>query len=54
MTPHVYNTRNNPTIEENVSSDANFEAFESSVISETANHILSLDKKLITRFDHFR
>ena len=49
MTSHVYNTRKNPasTIEENVSSEANFEASESSVISETPNLILSLEKKLI-------
>ena len=41
MTSHVYNARNNPlsTIEENVSSEANIEASESSVISETANLI---------------
>ena len=53
MTPHVYNARNNPLskIEENVSSEANFEASESSVLSETANLILSLEKKLISRFD---
>ena len=53
MASHVYNTRNNPvlTIEENISSEANFEASESSVISETANLILSLEKKLILRFD---
>ena len=53
MTSYVYNTRNNPlsTIEENVSSEANFEASESSLISETANLILSLEKKLISRFD---
>ena len=53
MTSHVYNTRNNPlsTIKENVSSEANFEASESSVISETANLILSLEKKLISRYD---
>ena len=53
MTSHVYNTRKNPasTIEENVSSEANFEASESSVISETPNLILSLEKKLIWRFD---
>ena len=49
MTSHVYNTRNNPvlTIEENVSSEANFEASESLVI------FLSLQKKLILRFDGF-
>ena len=49
MTSHVYNTRNNPvlTIEENVSSEANFEAPESLVI------FLSLQKKLILRFDGF-
>ena len=53
MTSHVYNTRNNPpsTIKENVSSEANFEASKSSVISETANLSLSLEKKLISRFD---
>ena len=53
MTSHVYNTRNNPlsTIEKNVSSEANFEASESFVISETANLIFSLEKKLISRFD---
>ena len=53
MMSHVYNTRNNPlsTIEENLSSEANFKASESSVISETANLILSLQKKLISRFD---
>ena len=53
MTSHVYNTGNNPcsTIKEIVSSEANFEASESSVISETANLILSLEKKLISRFD---
>ena len=39
------------TIEENVSSEANFEASESYVISETANLILSLEKKLISRFN---
>ena len=49
MTSHVYNTRNNPvlTIEENVSSEANFETSESLVI------FLSLQKKLILRFDGF-
>ena len=49
MTSHVYNTRNNPvlTIEENVSSEANFEESESLVI------FLSLQKKLILRFDGF-
>ena len=53
MASHVYNTRNNPvlTIEENVSSEVNFEASESSAISETANLILSLEKKLILRVD---
>ena len=53
MTSHVYNTSNNPlsTIEEYVSSDVNFEASESSVISETANLILNLEKKLISKFD---
>ena len=53
MTSHVYNTRSNPlsTIEENVSSEAYFEASESSVISETANLISSLEKKLISRFE---
>ena len=51
MTSHVYNTRINPvsTIEENVSSEANFKVSESSVISETANLILCLEKKLISR-----
>ena len=39
------------TIEENVSSEANFEASEFSVILETTNLILSLEKKLISRFD---
>ena len=39
------------TIEENVSSEVNFEASESYVISETANLILSLEKKLISRFN---
>ena len=55
MTSHFYNTRNNPvpTIEENGSPEANFEASESPVISETANLILSLEKKLISRFDGF-
>ena len=50
MTSHVYNTRNNPlsTIEENISAEANFEASESSVISETANLIVSLEKKIIS------
>ena len=53
MTSHVYNTKSNPvsTIEENVSSEANFEAFQSSAISEKANLTLSLEKKLISRFD---
>ena len=53
MTSHVYNTRINPvsTIEENVSSEANFKVSESSVISETANLILCLEKKLISRSD---
>ena len=53
MTSHVYNTSNNPlsTIKEYVSSDVNFEASESSVISETANLILNLEKKLISKFD---
>ena len=53
MTPHVYNTRNNPlsTTEEIASSEANIEVFESLVISETANLILSLEKKSISRFD---
>ena len=52
MTSHVYNTRNNPpsTIEENVSSEANFQASESFVISETTNLTLSLEKKLIYKF----
>ena len=52
MTSHIYNTRNNPlsTVKENVSLEANFEASDSSVISETANLILSLEKKLISRF----
>ena len=35
------------TIEENVSFEANFEASESSIIPETPNLILSLEKKLI-------
>ena len=39
------------TIEENVSFEANFEASESSIIPETPNLILSLEKKLIWRFD---
>ena len=53
MTSHVYNTKSNPvsTIEENVSSEANFEAIQSSAISEKANLTLSLEKKLIPRFD---
>ena len=53
MMSHVYNTRNNPlsTIEENVSSKANFETCKSSVIFETTNLILSEEKKLISRFD---
>ena len=34
-----------------VSSEANFEASESSVISEKANLISTLEKKLISRFD---
>ena len=53
MTAHIYNTRNNrvSTIEVNVSYDANFKASESSVISETANLVLSLETKLIPRFD---
>ena len=53
MTSHVCNTKSNPvsTIEENVSSEANFEAFQSSSISEKANLTLSLEKKLISRFD---
>ena len=37
--------------EENVSSDTNFKASESSVIYETVNLILSLEKKLISRSD---
>ena len=53
MASGFYNTRNNPVtaIEWNVSSDANSEASESSVISETANLNLSLEKKLISRLD---
>ena len=53
MTPHVYNTRNNllSTTEEIASSEANIEVCESLVISETANLILSLEKKSISRFD---
>ena len=53
MISHVYHTRNEPlsTIEENASSKANFEASESSVISETANLVLDLVKKFISRFD---
>ena len=53
MTSHVYNKGNHPvsTIEKNVSSDANFKASKSSVISETANLNLSFEKKLITSFD---
>ena len=37
MTSHVYNTRNKPisTIEENISSEANFEASESFVTSDS-------------------
>ena len=53
MMSHNYNaTVDNPvsTIEENSSSDANHEASETVVISETTNFILSLEKKLISRF----
>ena len=53
MTSHIYNTRKNAlsTIEENVSSEVNFEASESFVISKKVNIILSLEKKLNSRFD---
>ena len=53
MTAFICNTRNNPisTIKENVSSDANFKTFESPVISETANLILILENKLLSRFN---
>ena len=53
MISHVYNTRNNPvsTIAENVSSDENLKASEFSVISERADLILNLKKKLISRFN---
>ena len=53
MMSHNYNaTVDNPvsTIEENSCSDANHEASETAVISETTNLILSLEKKLISRF----
>ena len=53
MMSHNYNaTVDNPvsTIEENSSSDANHEASETVVISETTNLILSLEKKLISIF----
>ena len=46
MTSHVYNTRNNLFQQ----SKKNFEASEASVISETANLILSLEKDLTSRF----
>ena len=45
MTSHVYNTRNNLFQQ----SKKNFEASEASVISETANLILSLEKDLTSR-----
>ena len=53
MTSHIYNTRNSPLskIEENVSSKANFEVSKSSTTSETANLIVSLKKKIISRLD---
>ena len=52
MTSHIYNTRKNAlsTIEENLSSEVNFEASESFVISKKVNLILSLEKKLNSRF----
>ena len=53
MMSHVYNTKNNPIsiTEENVLSDTNFEASQSSIISETTNLILNFGKKLISRFN---
>ena len=53
MTSYVYNTKNNPlsTIEENASSEANFKASESSVISEISNLMLSLGKRLSSSID---
>ena len=50
---HIYNTKNNPIsiTEENVCSDTNFEASQSSIISETTNLILNFGKKLISRYN---
>ena len=53
MTSCVYHSRNNPlsAIKEGVSSEANFEASGTSVISETVNLILSLERKLIPKLN---
>ena len=63
MTSHIYNTRNNAlsTIKENVLSEANFEASESSVISDSQSNfkfgeeinlkIRCLDKEILNLKD---
>ena len=52
MTSHIYNTRNNAlsTIKENVSSEANFEASESSVISDSQSNF-KFGEEINLRFD---